>query len=104
MARHVQHSWGVTYEEVFKFERDDDDLLGFATYVTVPRVLQDAKIAGDKISFSTKSASMAGDKTYEEKHQYSGKLVEGKIKFRLQTESGYDSRLPETFTATRDSV
>jgi TIR domain-containing protein len=100
----VQYNWGVTYEEVFKFELDDEDLLGSATYVTVPRVLQDAKIAGNKISFLTKSTSMAGDKTYEEKHQYSGKLVEGKIKFRLQTESGYDSRLPETFTATRDSV
>jgi hypothetical protein len=100
----VKYSWGVTYEEVFKFELDDEDLLGSATYVTVPRVLQDAKIAGNKISFSTKSTSMAGDKTYEEKHQYSGKLVDGQIKFRLQTESGYDSRLPETFTAARAPV
>jgi hypothetical protein len=100
----VKYNWGVSYEEVFRFELDEDDLLGSATYVTVPRILQDAKIAGNRISFSTKSTSVAGDKTYEEKHQYSGKLVDGKINFRLQTESGDDSRLPETFTATRDSV
>jgi hypothetical protein len=100
----VKYNWGATYEEVFKFELDDEDLLGSATYVTVPRVLQDGKIAGNRISFTTKSTSMLGDKTYEEKHQYSGKLLDGTIRFRLQTESGYDSRLPETFTATRDVV
>jgi len=100
----VKYQWGATYEEIFKFELDDEDLLGTATYVTVPRALQSGTISGNKISFLTKSITMAGDKTYEEQHQYSGKLVNGQIKFRLQTESGYDSRLPETFTATRDSL
>jgi hypothetical protein len=45
-----------------------------------------------------------GDKTYEEKHNYSGKLVDGNITFRLQTDTGYDTRLPETFTAVRAPV
>ena len=98
----VNYSWGSTYEEVFKFELDDEDLLGTATYVTLPRAVLEGKIDGNKIAFLTKSTSMLGDKSYEEKHQYSGKLVDGKIKFRLLTESGYDSRLPETFIATRD--
>lgn len=100
----VQYSWGAAYQEVFQFEQDDEDLVGTASYVTVPRPLEDAKISGNKITFLTKSISALGDKTYEEKHQYSGKLVDGQIKFRLQTETGYDSRLPEIFTATRDSV
>jgi hypothetical protein len=98
----VNYSWGSAYTEIFKFEIDDEDLSGTATYVTVPRVLLDGKISGNKIAFSTKSMSMLGDKSYEEKHQYSGKLSDGQIKFRLQTDSGYDSRLPETFIATRD--
>jgi hypothetical protein len=100
----VNYSWGVSYPEIFKFELNDDDLSGTATYVTVPRALQEGKVSGNKISFLTKSLTVAGDKTYEEKHQYSGKLVDGKIKFDLLTDSGYDSRLPETFTAARDPL
>jgi hypothetical protein len=100
----VQYSWGAVHREVFQFELDGEDLFGTASYVTVPRPLQGAKINGNTITFLTKSTSVLGDKLYEEKHQYSGKLVDGQIKFRLQTETGYDSRLPETFTATRDSA
>jgi hypothetical protein len=97
----VKYSWGDTHEETFKFELDDDDLLGTASCVGVARAIQEGKISGNKITFLTKSLTMLGDKTYEEKHEYSGKLVDGQIKFRLQTESGYDTRLPEVFTALR---
>jgi TIR domain len=97
----VEYSWGDTYQEVFTFELDDGELLGAASYVGTPRAIQDGKISGNKITFQTKSLTMLGDKTYEEKHQYSGKLVDGQIKFRLQTETGYDTRLPEIFTAAR---
>jgi hypothetical protein len=98
----VNYSWGSTYAEVFKFEIDDEDLSGTATYLTAPRALLDGKIDGNKIAFLTKSLTVLGDQTYEEKHQYSGKLLDGKITFRLLTESGYTSHLPETFTARRD--
>jgi len=98
----VQYNWGNSHQEVFRFELEDDELLGTATYVGVPQAIQDGKISANKISFLTTSRTMLGDKTYEEKHRYSGKLADGQIKFRLLTESGYDSRLPEIFTATRD--
>jgi hypothetical protein len=95
----VKYSWGDTHQEIFTFELEDGELLGTASYVGTPRAIQDGKISGNKITFQTKSLSMLGDKTYEEKHQYSGTLVDGKIKFRLQTQTGYDTRLPEIFTA-----
>jgi len=99
----VKYNWGDTYEEVFTIELDDGELLGTASYVGTPRAIQDGKVSGNKIAFQTKSLTMLGDKTYEEKHQYSGKLVDGQIKFRLQTETAYDTRLPEIFTAARRS-
>jgi hypothetical protein len=98
----IKYSWGDTHQEIFQFETDESDLLGTATYLGVPRVIQDGKINGGKIAFLTKSRTMMGDNTYEEKHQYSGKLVNGQINFRLLTETGYDSRLPEIFTAVAD--
>jgi len=95
----VKYGWGDTHQEIFSFELDDGELLGTASYVGTPRAIQYGKISGSKITFQTKSLTMLGGKTYEEKHQYSGKLMDGQIKFRLQTETGYDTRLPEIFTA-----
>jgi hypothetical protein len=100
----VKYSWGDTHEERFDFESDDGELLGTATYVGAPHAIQEGKISGSKMTFVTKSLTMLGDKTYEEKHQYSGKLVNGQINFRLLTETGYDSRLPETFVAVPDQA
>lgn len=97
----VKYSWGDVHKEVFQFEVDEGELTGTASYVGLPRAIYDGKIIDKKISFTTKSLTALGDKTYEEKHNYSGKLVDGSIAFRLQTETGYDSRLPETFNAVR---
>jgi len=97
----VKYSWGAVHDETFQFEVDEDELLGTASYVGLARAISEGKISDKRISFVTKSLTVLGDKTYEEKHSYTGKLVDGKIAFRLQTESGYDSRLPETFTAMR---
>jgi WD40 repeat protein len=44
---------------------------------------------------------MVGDKTYEEKHHYGGTVEGDTIRFSLLTDSGYDSRTPEHFTAKR---
>jgi hypothetical protein len=99
----VTYGWGATHLEKFDFQVDDDELLGTASYVGIARPITEGKVTEKKISFVTKSLTALDDKTYEEKHAYSGKLVDGKIVFRLQTDSGYDSRLPETFTAARMS-
>ena len=97
----VKYSWGDSYKEVFNFKVDQNELLGTASYVGGPRGILDGKIDGNKITFTTKSLTALGDKTYEEKHNYRGRLSGGAIEFMLQTDSGYDSRVPEEFTATR---
>jgi TIR domain len=97
----VKYSWGDSHKEVFNFKVDQNELFGTASYVGGPRGILDGKIEGNKITFTTKSITALGDKTYEEKHNYRGRLAGDAIEFMLQTDSGYDSRTPEEFTAKR---
>jgi hypothetical protein len=100
----VKYSWGDTHAEIFKFDTEGHALTGTASYLGAgrgDRGILDGKVDGNRITFTTKSFAMLDDKTYEEKHFYSGTLTGNEIHFSLQTDSGYDSRVPEKFTATR---
>jgi TIR domain-containing protein len=100
----VKYSWGDTHGERFRFETAGHALTGTASYLGAgrgDRGILDGKIDGNRITFTTKSYATLDDKTYEEKHFYSGLLSGNEIHFSLQTDSGYDSRVPEQFTATR---
>jgi TIR domain len=100
----VKYSWGDTHAEIFKFDTAGHALTGTASYLGAgrgDRGILDGKIDGDRITFTTKSYATVDEKAYEEKHFYSGTLAGNEIRFSLQTDSGYDSRVPENFTATR---
>ena len=47
----------------------------------VLRAIYKGKTNGDKISFTTKSLTQLGDKTFEETHRYIGKLLDGNLPF-----------------------
>ena len=100
----VTYSWGDSYKELFKFESEGDALTGTASYLgggRGDRGILDGKIQGNKIRFTTKSYADVNDKTYEEKHYYLGTVSGDQIRFVLQTDSGYDSQLPQKFVAMR---
>jgi len=97
----VKYSWGDTHTEFFDFKIDGNEVLGTASYLRAGRAILDGKLEGNKLTFTTKSQTMLGDKTYEEKHHYRGRVSGATIEFILQTDSGYDSRPPEMFTARR---
>lgn len=100
----VKYSWGDTHGEMFRFETTGHTLTGTASYLGAgrgDRGILDGKIEGNRITFTTKSYATLNDKTYEEKHFYSGLVSGNQIQFSLQTDSGYDSRVPEKFIATR---
>ena len=100
----VKYGWGDTHNERFQFETSGRSVTGTASYLGAgrgDRGILDGKIAGNRISFMTKSYATVDDKTYEEKHFYTGLISSDKIQFSLQTDSGYDSRTPEKFIATR---
>jgi hypothetical protein len=100
----VKYNWGDTHGERFQFATAGHAVTGTASYLGAgrgDRGILDGKIDGNRVTFTTKSYSTLDDKTYEEKHFYSGLLTGNEIQFSLQTDSGYDSHAPEKFTATR---
>jgi hypothetical protein len=97
----VKYSWGDSHSEVINLKVDHGEVFGTASYVRTPRAIVDGKVEGTKLTFTTKSQTMLGDKMFEEKHVYRGRVSGDAIEFILQTDSGYDSRPPEMFTARR---
>ena len=103
----VKYDWGDTYHEWFDFEVDGQELSGTAGFLGVPkgqgRPIWEGKIAGDRISFMTKSlTSLGGDeKTYEDKHYYKGTVKGDEIVFTMVTDSSIESHTPIHFTANR---
>lgn len=103
----VKYDWGDTHNEIFDFETDGGELSGTASFLGSggggDRGILDGKIAGNRISFTTKSLSTlnSDEKTYEDKHYYKG-IVEGEtIRFTMMTDSSTESHVPIHFTATR---
>ena len=103
----MKYDWGDTYKELFAFEVNGQDLSGSAGFLGSRkgqgRPIWDGKIAGDQISFMTKSlTSISGDeKTYEDKHYYKGVVKGDTIEFTMVTDSSIESHAAIHFTANR---
>jgi hypothetical protein len=103
----VKYDWGDTYHDWFDFQVDGQELSGTAGFLGTRRgrglAIWDGKIAGDRISFTTKSlVSLSGDdKTYEDKHYYKGTVKGDAIDFTMVTDSSIQTRSPIHFTANR---
>ena len=103
----VKYDWGDTYHDWFDFEVDGGELSGTAGFLGARKgqglPIWDGMIAGDRVSFTTKShTTISGDdKTYEDKHYYKGTVKGDTIDFTLVTDSSIESHSPIHFTATR---
>ena len=103
----VKYDWGDTYQEWLDFEVDGQELSGSAGFLGDRkgngRPIWDGKIAGDRISFMTKTLSRLGtdDKTYEDKHYYKGTVKGDMIVFTMITNSSTEEHPPIRFTANR---
>ncbi len=103
----VKYDWGDTYKELFDFEVNGQEVSGTAGFLGSRkgqgRPIWDGKIAGNQISFMTKTlTSLSGDdKTYEDKHYYKGAVKGDTIDFTMVTDSSIEQHTPIHFTATR---
>ena len=103
----MKYDWGDTYNELFDFDVDGQELSGTAGFLGTRkgqgRPIWDGKVTGDRISFMTKSlTTISGDeKTYEDKHYYKGTVKGDTIDFTMVTDSSIESHIPIHFTATR---
>jgi len=103
----VKYDWGDTYHDWFDFQVDGQELSGTAGFLGTRKghglAIWDGKIAGDRISFVTKSVTSisSDDKTYEDKHYYKGTVKGDAIDFTMVTDSSIQTHSPIHFTANR---
>ena len=95
----VEYDWpGAHYRESFEFQGDGAELRGSAGFLGVPRGIEQGQVAERRLSFVTRSPELGGAETV---HRYSGQLVDGEIRFSLQTEGGSTPHVPVAFVARR---
>jgi hypothetical protein len=91
----------ATYAETFDFEVVGTELSGTASFHGESLNIFDGKIAGNRISFMTKSLTGLGDKTYEDKQYYKGTVEGDTIRFSMLIDSSISQNPPYHFTAKR---
>lgn len=94
----VTYGWGDSYKERFKFQTEDNRLVGTASFLGHAKGIEDGKIDGDKISFSVRFQEMLGATTAAHKNSYTGKMTGSEIQFRMQDDRGNP---PVEFTARK---
>jgi hypothetical protein len=98
----VKYDWGDEHDEVFEFKYLGDSLHGTASYLTGRLTIEQAKLEGEWLRFSTRSQEMLNDSPYKEvTHRYTGRVTSGGIQFTLESSGGYTIHPPVEFTARR---
>jgi hypothetical protein len=103
----VIYDWdSAKYAEVFHFTVDGDEVLGTASFLTAKQAIWDGKLAGNKLTFVTKTRQTCGDwnNEREQVHHYRGKVSQDEIRFVMQSEGGFTQHVPIEFTARRTSA
>jgi hypothetical protein len=93
-----------THRETFNFEVAGTELSGTASFLGESLSIFDGKIAGDRISFMTKSLTGMDGKTYEDKQYYKGTVEGDTIRFTMVVDSSVSQAPPYNFTAKRFGV
>lgn len=99
----VQYSWGDQHDEVFEFKYLGSSLHGTATYLKGRLTIEQVKLEGDWISFSTRSQERVDDDNpwKEVTHRYIGQVMSDTIRFTLEASGGYSVHPSVEFTAQR---
>ena len=98
----VKYHWGDQHDEVFEFKYLDKALHGTASYLTVRRIIEQAKMEGEWVSFITHSQQMLGSNSplTDLAHRYTGQITPESIRFTLEDSGG----TPVEFVARREGV
>lgn len=98
----VVYDWpNARYVERFVFRVDGSGLQGTASFLGVPRGLLEGRVAPDGVRFETRTAEMGGA---ESVHRYHGRMVDGELRFVMQTTGGTSTHVPVEFVARRDAA
>ena len=94
----VAYPWDVKLQETFVFRVEGDTVFGTASFLGVPRGIENGVIRGEKISFTTRAEQMLGSEVTAFENRYDGLIFARGIAFVLQDNRGNP---PVEFTARR---
>ncbi len=99
----VKYEWGDSYREDFALSYDGVEVMGTVSYLGRKRAVMDGQLAGNRLSFTTRSQQTigAGDTTRDVVHHYTGLVAGDRIAFTLRSEGGFSEHIPVTFMAQR---
>lgn len=103
-AAQLRYDWpNADYEERFEFSGQGRQLSGTASFLRVPRGVQQGQVQADHISFVTRSGEMTGDGQPERtlEHRYEGRLVGDRLELLMVTSGGSGSAAPVKVVAHR---
>jgi hypothetical protein len=97
----VTYDWGDKYTERFSFTVAGDTVTGSASFLGVPRGIEDGSLTDERVVFQTRTDEINGDTRSSIVHRYRGAVAGDTIAFTMQTEGG-SSTVPVEFTARRN--
>jgi len=87
----ITYDWGAEHDETFDLKLENGEVRGTASYLRVPRIVEQGQVQADRLSFTTRSEEVLGDARRELTHRYRGQLKASELHFVLES-SG--SQLP----------
>lgn len=101
----VRYDWGDVHRERFEFQRHAGALTGSASFLRVPRAIENLRLDGRNLHFETRSEQSMGDERRVLTHRYAAELrgqpPEQMLVFRMQSSGGFGSPQPISFEARR---
>jgi len=99
----VRYGWmGTEVRETLDLQGDGTTLQGTASFLRVPRGIEDGRVDADGIRFSTRSTEVAGSGPERVvTHRWRGTLVGDTLQLTMQTEGAAQPHAPVPVTARR---
>lgn len=84
----VAYPWDLTIQETFALMVEGTTLRGTASFLGVPRAIENGRVNGDTISFTTQAEEMSGSETRPFELRYNGLASTRGIDFIWQDSRG----------------
>ncbi len=101
----VRYAWGDRHEERFVFQRHAGVLTGTASFLRVPRGIENASASPAGLLFETRTQQSMGSETRTVTHRYSAELrgqpPDERLALRLHSTGGFETLAPLEIEARR---
>ncbi|UCV26980.1 toll/interleukin-1 receptor domain-containing protein [Ferribacterium limneticum] len=96
----VKYDWGAEHAEILDLHLSKGEIHGTASYLGLPRMLEQGRVDGEQLSFITHSQEVLGEGPGREvTHRYRGVFKQGELHFVLESSGGHTAHIPVAFVA-----